>query len=178
MSRGEGLKHAAFIAFNVGVVYPYFWDQIAKGLSGDPSAEQRRAGAATIPYTIWQILFSDESVSKLIGEAFSLPPVTKTIIELVANRNLLTGAHVWEPKDTHKGAIHDAAKFALEETVGPAKQIDAALSGKGKETLLQQAGIKTRSEEAYAKKERAMKRDAAAAKRRQRKRNLFSDDEE
>lgn len=177
-SRGEAAGHLAFTAFSLGVVYPYIWDTIAKTMSGDPQAQQRRAGAATIPYTIWHMALGDEKVTKLLSEAFSIPPITKAIVEGASNRQLFTGKHIWEPEDNGLGKLNDVGIWATGVAVAPLRDVTEIASGKKTlgELAASQAGIKLRTEEKAAKLEQFKKREAAMAKRRQAKRGYFEDE--
>jgi hypothetical protein len=138
--RQEALKHLSFAIFNLTVVYPYIWDTIAQATSGDPTAKQRRSGAATIPQVISDIIFKDEKVGKIIGDAYNLPPVTAAASQL--------------------GTYEGRKNFGPESVVGtvaPVKQAMDVYSGKrtGKEVLLEQAGIKIKTEEKERRRERA-----------------------
>lgn len=144
-SRVDAAQHLAFVAFNVGVVYPYLWDTIAKQVSGDPEAEQRRAGASTIPYTMYHILLGDKDVTALLAEAYSLPPGTKTIAEILTNRDLFTGEHIWEPGGDVFDSAYDAGKNITSKLIAPIKTGLDILSEKktAKEAALEQIGVKT-----------------------------------
>lgn len=142
-SRQEALKHLSFALFNLTVVYPYLWDTLAKMTSGDPTAKQRRSGAATIPQVLADIIFKDEKIQKIIGDAYNLPPVTATVAQL----------------GSYQGRQNFGVGSAL-QTVAPIKQVTDITSGArtGKEVLLEQAGIKVKTEEKERKKARAMRK--------------------
>lgn len=157
-SRQEALKHLSFAMFNLTVVYPYIWDNLAQITSQDPTAKQRRSGAATIPQVLSDIIFKDESVLKILGDAYNLPPVTKAAAQM----------------GTYEGR-QKVAEHPLEaavETVAPAKQIMDFATGKrtGKEIISEQVGIKLKSEEKERKKERAKRAKEKAARKKEAKR--------
>lgn len=118
-TRGEALSHMAFVGFNMFVVYPFLWDQLAKFVSGNPDAQMRRAGSTTIPTTVWHMALGDQTVRRLISEAWSLPPVTKALFELPSNMNLFTGKHIWEPGDSIGNNTRDVADY-MEGLYAPA----------------------------------------------------------
>lgn len=174
--RGEALSHAAFVAFSVGVVYPYVWDTIAKVVSGDDSAQMRRSGASTIPYTVWNIVMGDETFGKLLGEAYNLPPVTKAALELPANRNLFTGKHIWEPEDNGLGIANDVGLYVAGTVLAPVKSL-SQIADDPEKGLASQVGIQTKLDEKEAKMEKVRARNKATAKRRQKTRGYFEGDE-
>lgn len=128
-TRVDAAEHLAFIAFNLGVVYPFIWDNIAKGLSGNPDAYMRRSGAATIPYTVQHLILGDQAVTKLIAEAYGLPPIMKAITEIPQNRQLFTGQHIWEPGDTFEGQWEDTRRYVTGLLVSPEKSRQEFLKG-------------------------------------------------
>jgi hypothetical protein len=171
-TRGEALAHAAFLAFSATVVYPYIWDTIAKVVSGDDSAKARRSGADTIPYTVYHILLGDETVGKLISEAYSLPPMTKALIELPANRNLFTGQHIWEPEDNFLGKVADTGLYVTGAMASPVQSIEKGIRDP-KKLVGSQLGIQTGQDKAKAQADRRKQRDVAAARYRDKKRGYF-----
>lgn len=175
-SRSEALAHASFVAFSVGVVYPFLFDTMAKVISGDPSAQERRSGASTIPYAMWHIVLGDESFRKILGDAFSLPPVTKAIVEGMSNRNLFTGQHIWEPGDNFLGAAADTGLWITGSLVAPIRSAQDAVTKPGK-SLAGTVGIQLDTDVAAAKAFKMRQRDKAAAHRRQKKRGYLMDEE-
>lgn len=175
-NRGEALSHVAFVTFSVGVVYPFLFDTMAKAISGDPSAQSRRSGASTIPYTLWHIILGDESTRKILSEAMSLPPITKAIVELPSNRNLFTGQHIWEPGDNALGAAVDIGLYTAGAIVSPIRSIEQAVKDPHK-TAGAQLGIQTDTDVAAAKAYKFRQREKAAAKRKQKKRGYLIDEE-
>lgn len=144
-SRQEALKHLSFAMFNLTVVYPYIWDTLAKMTMNDPEAKQRRSGAATIPQVLSDIIFKDEGVLKLIGDAYNLPPITKAISQV----------------GTFEGRQKLAEKplESVVETVAPIKQVTELVTGRksGKELVSEQIGIKLKTEEKERKKEKYLR---------------------
>jgi hypothetical protein len=171
-TRGEALSHAAFLTFSALVVYPYIWDTIAKVVSGDPSAQARRSGADTIPYTAYHMLLGDETVLKLISEAYGLPPMTKALIELPNNRNLFTGQHIWEPEDNFLGKAADTGLYITGAMASPVQQAERAVKDPGK-MFAGQLGIQTGLDKSDAQKAKRKKMDEANARYRDKKRGYF-----
>lgn len=120
-TRMDAASHLAFVAFNLGVVYPFIWDSLAKGLSGNPDAYMRRSGAATIPYTVQHLILGDQQITKLIAEAYGLPPLMKAITEVPQNRILFSGDHIWEPGDDFTGQFEDTRNYITGLLVSPVK---------------------------------------------------------
>jgi len=170
--RGHALSHAAFVGFSIGVVYPFLWDTLAKVVSGDETATMRRAGSVTVPYTVWHILMGDEAVTRLISEAYSLPPITKMMIEIPTNRNLFTGQHIWEPEDNMLGTANDVGLYVSGQVISPIKTAQQAVKEPEK-ALAAQVGIKLGQDVAEAKKKKWKARDRAAALRRQKTRGYL-----
>ena len=176
-TRGEAQAHLAFSAFKLFVVYPYMLDSIAKYLSGDPDAEMRRAGATTIPNVFYHVILGDKKVNDLLKEAWSLPPATKMIAELDANRQMFTGKHIWEPGDNALGAANDVGLWAVGSMISPARDAMDISSGhkSGKQFALGAIGIKSKTPEQKAKTEAYKAREASEARRRQLQRRYLKD---
>ena len=176
-TRGEAQAHLAFSAFKLFVVYPYMLDSIAKYLSGDPDAEMRRAGATTIPNVFYHVILGDKKVNDLLKEAWSLPPATKMIAELDANRQMFTGKHIWEPGDNALGAANDVGLWAVGSMISPARDAMDISSGhkSGKQFALGAIGIKSKTPEQKAKTEAYKAREASEARRRQLQRGYLKD---
>ena len=175
-TRGEAASHMLFTAFTLGVVYPYVWDTLAKVVSGDDTAIKRRSGATTIPYTLYHMVLGDEQVGKLLSEAFNLPPITKGIVELASNRNLFTGQHIWEPGDNLLGETSDIGMYVAGSVAAPVKSAINATTDSKKEAM-GQIGIQINTDVAEEKKAKREKREKTAAKRRQKTRGYFVDEE-
>lgn len=122
-TRLDAAEHLAFVAFNLGVIYPFIWDSMAKALSGNPDAYMRRSGAATIPYTVWHLYLGDQAITKLIAEAYGLPPLSKMITEIPQNRVLFSGEHIWEPGDEFTGQWEDFRRYFTGMLASPIKSI-------------------------------------------------------
>ena len=176
-THGEAQAHLAFSAFKLFVVYPYMLDSIAKYLSGDPDAEMRRAGATTIPNVFYHVILGDKKVNDLLKEAWSLPPATKMIAELDANRQMFTGKHIWEPGDNALGAANDVGLWAVGSMISPARDAMDISSGhkSGKQFALGAIGIKSKTPEQKAKTEAYKAREASEARRRQLQRGYLKD---
>ena len=174
-SRADAAQHLAFVAFNVGVVYPYIWDSVAKFVSGDPDAEQRRAGASTIPYTMYHILLGDKDVTALLAEAYSLPPGTKTIAEVLTNRDLFTGEHIWEPGGNVFDSAYDAGKNITSKLIAPIKTGLDILSEKktAKEAALEQIGVKTNVGQKEAISQYIKQKESLKAKKKRARDSLY-----
>lgn len=151
--RAEALKHLSFAMFNLTVIYPYLWDTLAQMTTGDPQAKQRRSGAATIPQVLSDIIFKDESVLKILGDAFNFPPVTALAAKVASYEG--------------RQAMAEKPLETAVSTVAPVKQITDITSGKrpAKEVVAEQIGIKLKTEEKERTKER-MKRAKEISKRR------------
>ncbi len=145
-TRMNAAGHLAFMAFNLGVVYPFLWDNMAKALSGNQDAYMRRSGAATIPYTIYHLLLGDQEFTRLLAEAYNLPPITKALIEVPSNRQLFNGQHIWEPGDTFASQWEDTRNYVTGLLVSPVKTGKEFAKGELplREQITKQFGIKTK----------------------------------
>lgn len=164
-TRSEALSHMAAVAFNMAVIYPMIWDTVAKVVSGNPDAQARRAGAATIPYTLYHIVLGDKQVNDLLRNAWNLPPAATLIAETLNNRNLFTGQHIWEPQDSPEGKAYDYVVHASGEIAEPIRLVQQP-----KKELERSAGIQEPPE--AGKLAKYKKRELSAAKRRQKKRGF------
>ena len=82
-----------------------------------------------IPNVFYHVILGDKKVNDLLKEAWSLPPATKMIAELDANRQMFTGKHIWEPGDNALGAANDVGLWAVGSMISPARDAMDISSG-------------------------------------------------
>ena len=169
MGRADAISHLAFTGFMLSVVYPFLWDSLAKMVTGNEDAYARRSGATTIPYTLYHILLGDQDVGRLLSEAFNLPPITKALIEIPANRELFTGQHIWEPGDTWTGKAEDVRAYVTGALYQPLREYDAMKRSDMTipEWIGRQLGMKTKPD--YFTDDQLDKLEKAAERRRHKK---------
>lgn len=94
--RAKALDQVAMLTVMGVVVYPLLMDNAARALTGNPNAEATRFGAASIPYLVYSYLHGKKQFSQIVGSAFPTGMAAKAGIEIVSNRDLYTGKHLFE----------------------------------------------------------------------------------
>ena len=77
------------------VAYPQL-DKLAKLLTGDKTAEFRRAGASTFVWNLAQLARGDNMPTEVLESVVTPAAHTKAAVELALNRNLYTGRKVYD----------------------------------------------------------------------------------
>lgn len=91
--RMKSVDRLAMLGLFTFVAYPAL-DQLAKYLTGDKTAEFRRAGASTFIYNLAQLAKGEKSPTQVL-EAVATPAVhTKALLQLALNRDFFTGRHI------------------------------------------------------------------------------------
>lgn len=134
-TSARGLDKLLMFGVIMFIIYPEL-DKLAKKLTGDDNAIQRRAGVATIPYAIYRMLTGKRSIQSTATLVLPTPPGTKGAIQLLRNRDDLN-RQIWNPSDAFNHPA-TAAKDILHfvgGTVAPVQQAQRAqkgqLNGKG-----------------------------------------------
>jgi hypothetical protein len=91
--RMKSLDRLAMLGLVTFVAYPAL-DQLAKLMTGDKTAQFRRAGASTFVYNLVQLAKGEKSPTQVL-EAVATPAVhTKALLQLALNRDFFTGRHI------------------------------------------------------------------------------------
>lgn len=93
---GHGWELLATIGLVTFVLYPLL-DKLVQAASGDKNARLRRAGAATLPYNIYQAATHQKSAGDVVQSVATPAIQTKAAAELVANREFYTGRNIYDP---------------------------------------------------------------------------------
>jgi len=93
--RTKSLDRLAMLGLFTFVAYPAL-DQLAKKLTGDKTAQFRRAGASTFIDNIVQLARGGKQPMDVTQSIFTPAPLTKTLFETAINRDLRTGRHVYD----------------------------------------------------------------------------------
>jgi hypothetical protein len=141
--RMKSLDRLAMLGLFTFVAYPAL-DQLAKYLTGDKSAQFRRAGASTFIYNLAQLAKGEKSPTQVL-ESVATPAVhTKALLQLAANRDFFTGRNIVDWNADSKTIGKQLARYAGQNLapVNTGMQVT-----EGRRTLGQQvaglAGIKT-----------------------------------
>jgi hypothetical protein len=142
--RMKSLDRLAMLGLFTFVAYPAL-DQLAKYLTGDKTAQFRRAGASTFVYNLAQLAQGEKSPTQVL-EAVATPAVhTRALLQLAANRDFFTGRHIVDWDSDAKTIGKQLAQFGGQNLapVNTGMQVT-----EGRRTLGQQvaglAGIKTK----------------------------------
>lgn len=163
--RMKGLDRLAMLGLFTFVAYPQL-DKLAKLLTGDKTAQFRRAGASTFIYNLAQLAQGEKSPTQVL-ESVATPAVhTKALLQLAVNRDFFTGRHIVDWNADAKTIAKQLARYGG-QNLAPVNQ-GMQVTG-GRRTFGQQvaglAGIKTKvptPAEALARKFAAESAGAAA----------------
>jgi hypothetical protein len=118
--RMKSLDRMAMLGLFTFVAYPAL-DQLAKYLTGDKSAQFRRAGASTFIYNLAQLAQGEKSPTQVL-EAVATPAVhTKALLELALNRDFFTGRNIVDWSAGAKTIGKQLARFGG-QNVAPVNQ--------------------------------------------------------
>jgi hypothetical protein len=141
--RFKALDRLAMLGLVTFVVYPQL-DKLAKLLTGDQSAQFRRAGASTFVWNLVQLAKGERSPTQVL-ESVATPAIhTQAFLQLALNRNFFTGRRIVDWNADAKTIAAQLARYGGQQLspVNLGMQVTS-----GRRTLGQQiaglAGIKT-----------------------------------
>lgn len=94
--RAKALDQIAMLTVMGVVVYPLLMDNMAKTITGNPNAEATRFGASGILYLVYSYIHGRKQFSQVVGSAYPPGMAAKATAEIVSNRDLFTGRHLFE----------------------------------------------------------------------------------
>lgn|GEM_PF-2373189 len=131
--RLKALDRMAMLGLVTYVVYPQL-DKLAKLITGDKTAQFRRAGASTFIWNLAQLIKGDRTPTDVL-EAIATPAVhTKTLAELALNRNFYTGRRIYDTSAPAGEMVKQVGEYAAKQ-VAPIGQ--AARISEGRQTIPQ-----------------------------------------
>jgi hypothetical protein len=141
--RMKSLDRLAMLGLFTFVAYPAL-DQLAKYLTGDKSAQFRRAGASTFVWNLVQLSKGERSPTQVL-ESVATPAVhTKALLQLALNRDFFTGRHVVDWNADAKTIAAQLARYGGQQLAPVSQGMQVA---ERRRTLERQiaglAGIKT-----------------------------------
>jgi hypothetical protein len=142
--RMKSLDRIAMLGLFTFVAYPAL-DQLAKYLTGDKTAQFRRAGASTFIYNLAQLAHGEKSPTQVL-ESVATPAVhTKALLQLAANRDFFTGRQIVDWNADAKTIGKQLARYGGQNLAPVNTGMQVA---EGRRTFGQQvaalAGIKTK----------------------------------
>lgn len=124
---GHGWEILAGIGLVTFVIYPLI-DRLLKEVTGDDKAKIRRAGAATLPYNIYQAATHQRSAGDVI-QSIATPAVhTKTAAELIANREFYTGHNIYDSTADWETQAQQVGRFMM-QAISPIGQASRVMEG-------------------------------------------------
>jgi hypothetical protein len=141
--RMKSLDRLAMLGLFTFVAYPAL-DQLAKYLTGDKTAQFRRAGASTFIYNLAQLAKGEKSPTQVLESVVTPAVHTKALLQLAANRDFFTGRNIVDWNADSKTIGKQLARYGGQNLapVNTGMQVT-----EGRRTLGQQvaglAGIKT-----------------------------------
>jgi hypothetical protein len=123
----HGWELLATIGLVTFVLYPLL-DKLVQALSGDKNAKIRRAGAATLPYNIYQAATKQKSVGDVVQSVATPAVQTKSAAELIANRDFFTGRNIYDSAADWETQGKQVFRFLM-QAVSPVGQASRAIEG-------------------------------------------------
>lgn len=109
--RMKSLDRLAMLGLVTFVAYPAL-DQLAKLITGDKTAQFRRAGASTFIYNLAQLAKGDKSPSDVLQSVVTPAVLTKAGIQLAVNHDLFTGKNIVDWSADRKAIAKQLARYA------------------------------------------------------------------
>lgn len=153
----HSLDSVAAIAFALGVLYPMA-DKAAQVLMRDDKAETRRAGPYHLLYAAYEVKTGHKDPQAMLAPVLTVNPVTLTLGQLIANRELYSGKQIYHPDDRASLIARDLYKYGKKAVpqAGPMEQATTEEEG-WKRVLAKQIDIKSKSLSARQREERNKK---------------------
>ena len=130
-TKGQEIVHGWELLATIGLVtfvlYPLL-DKLVQAASGDKNARLRRAGAATIPYNIYQAATHQKSVGDVV-QGVATPAIhTKTAAELITNRDFYSGKNIYDPTADWHTQGQQVGRYLM-QAVSPIGQASRMIEG-------------------------------------------------
>ena len=141
--RLKSLDRMAMLGLVTFAAYPAM-DQLAKLVTGDKTAQLRRAGASTFIYNLAQLLKGDKTPTEALQAVATPAAGTKSAVELAFNKDLRTGRDIYDSSAPARTIAKQVGRYALKSVnpVGMGMDLES-----GKKTLKQLGaglfGVKT-----------------------------------
>lgn len=123
----HGWELLAGIGLVTFVLYPLL-DRLLKEATGDKNAKIRRAGAATLPYNIYQAATHQKSIGDVVQSVATPAVHTKTAAELISNRDFYTGRNIYDPTADWETQGQQVGRYIM-EAISPIGQASRAMEG-------------------------------------------------
>lgn len=123
----HGWELLATIGLVTFVLYPLL-DKLVQAASGDKNAKMRRAGAATLPYNVYQAATHQKSVGDVVQSVATPAVQTKAVAELIANRDFFTGKNIYDPTSDWYTQGQQVGR-RLVESISPIGQASRVVEG-------------------------------------------------
>ena len=126
--RLKSLDRLAMLGLVTFVAYPQL-DKLAKLLTGDKTAEFRRAGASTFVWNLAQLARGDRTPTEVLESVVTPAAHTKAAVELALNRNLYTGRKVYDASAPAGDIAKQVGRYAA-QAVSPIQQASRVAGGR------------------------------------------------
>jgi len=142
--RLKSLDRLAMLGLVTFVAYPQL-DKLAKLLTGDKTAEFRRAGASTFIWNLAQLARGNRTPTEVLESVVTPAAHTKAAVELALNRNLYSGRKIYDTSAPAGDVAKQVGRYAA-QAVAPVGQ--ASRISEGRQSIPQfaagLAGIRTK----------------------------------
>jgi muramidase (phage lysozyme) len=108
----HGVDTAAAIAVAIAFLYP-MQDMVAAALTGNPDAQQRRAGPYHIFHALYGVASGEKDPMAVISSVFTFNPMLLTTGQLAFDRQLYNGQPIYNPQDSGEKVAYDIGKYLV-----------------------------------------------------------------
>ena len=126
--RLKSLDRLAMLGLVTFVAYPQL-DKLAKLLTGDKTAEFRRAGASTFIWNLAQLAKGNRTPTEVLESVVTPAAHTKAAVELALNRNLYTGRQIYDTNAPVGDIGKQVGRYAA-QAVSPIQQASRVAGGR------------------------------------------------
>jgi hypothetical protein len=169
----DGLDTLAAITVALSVLYPLM-DMVAQELTGNPKAEQRRAGPYHFMNAVSEVANGTKEPQAVLSSVFTFNPALLAVAQLGVDRQLYNGQPIYHPTDSAEQIASDVGSYAAKQLPSVSTGIRAGgETGGGLEQIAAaQIDIKSPTEKATQRIDKIRHRDIRASEIREQKRKL------
>lgn len=150
------------------VLYPLA-DEMAKLMTGNPDAEQRRAGPMHITHAIHEVATGSKDPQAVLAAIFTFNPALLGITQLIVNRQLHSGRPIYQPTDTAGQIASDVGEYAAKQIpqVSTALQTGGEKGGGFPQWAAKQIDVKAPTKQQVEQSNKFKRRAEIASKNRE-----------
>jgi hypothetical protein len=128
----EGMDTVAATAVALAVLYPML-DMVAQRITGNPDAQQRRAGPYHLIHAIGEVADGSKDPQAVLSSFFTFNPALQGLVQLGLDRNLYTGQQIYNPMSEPSIITKDILRYMVQQVpqAGQVMRAESDDSGEG-----------------------------------------------